>query len=152
MIVRVPYTVFPVAYRPEATYHKLDNWLGYTRYLQAQWNKGAKFINLEHDVIATDSQLQAIWDCKEPWCTYPYEGVATVAPMFGCVKFSSSLIAAVPDVWKEQIRNLEFSDLAPWQWCDSWFYRYIQEHTRVKPHFHTPAVINCKEQIVATFN
>lgn len=74
----------------------------YYQLLMKLWAERETFVNLEQDKIPAPGALRAIFDCPEPWCTYPHyanqgEWVAE-QPTLGCTKFAAELMIDWPDL------------------------------------------------------
>lgn len=132
MIV-VPYTK---VYQPtvdavaDARFVRVEGDHGYRNLLADLWSDGEAFTLVEHDVVPTRPQLDALDVCDEPWCFYGYYPGHWV-PVFGCVRFSAALIAGTPDVWGD--------DAWPWDQLDM---KFATEARSLgwKPHWHSPHV------------
>jgi hypothetical protein len=107
--VVVPYVTLhpelPMALRREnipARYVDTSAPDGYWSLLASCWTKGETFIVLEADKFPEPGALRELWDCEQPWCTYPVSmrHVAESAPYpsLSCTKFDASLMAADPDL------------------------------------------------------
>lgn len=72
----------------------------YHNYFVYEWQKGERFINVEHDVIVPPNRLQELWDCPKPWCIipYPYTGHPDkyLTYSLGVAKFHESLMCYFP--------------------------------------------------------
>ena len=132
MIV-VPYTEISPATReavPDALFVEVDESDGYRLLLADMWERKEAFTLVEHDVIPTREQLDALDACPEPWCHYGYFPGHWV-PVFGCVRFSAELIAGTQGVW----------DNEAWQWSqlDMKFATVVWERGW-RAHWHSPHV------------
>ena len=109
---------------------------GYARFMAERWREGAAFVVVEHDVVPTVGQVAEIWACPEPLCCYGYEGEDRRTLLFGCVKFSSGLIARTAPIWADFIAAEDAPEGHPhhdfsaarcrrWmmlpEWFDHWF-------------------------------
>lgn len=76
----------------------------YGRLLAAEWALGKGFINVEHDVVLRPDTIALLTACPFQWCTwaYPFHDPAlaplVISDRLGCVKFSETLVQAIPDV------------------------------------------------------
>lgn len=76
----------------------------YWELLRQLWEGGRTFVVVEQDMAPTDEQVQALFDCPEPWCAHDYAGrygmglTINPVPTLGAVKFGAELIAAQPDL------------------------------------------------------
>jgi len=100
------------ALRAEGIYHQTricEGPCGYGKLIADLWQEGKGFILVEHDIVPWPGALQAMWECSEYWCGYPYiYPYHTYAPdskrmllhshAFGCVKFSDVLVKGWPDL------------------------------------------------------
>jgi len=74
---------------------------GYVRLFDRLWSEGAAFINNEQDVLASPELLKALWACPDELCSgYYMQGGYRVMYTLACVKFSTGLIARLPDAMK----------------------------------------------------
>ena len=115
---------------PEATFVELQDDQHYRRLLDGLWSAGETFTLVEHDVVPTRRQLEELDACPAPWCGYGY-GPGDWTPVFGCIRFRSELIAALPDIWKDP----------SWSWMqlDAKFSVYARGHG-FHHHWHYPHV------------
>jgi hypothetical protein len=132
-VIVVPYTELSPATReavPEAHFVEVDAGDGYRLLLADLWTAGDAFTLVEHDVIPTRRQLDDLDSCPAPWCHFGYYPGHWI-PVFGCVRFSSDLIAGTPGAW----------DDASWPWSqlDAKFATYARDRGW-KPHWHSPHV------------
>lgn len=132
MIV-VPFTKLHDATRdavPEARFVLVDDRDGYRKLLRDLWENGEAFTLVEHDVVPTRDQLDALEACPDPWCFYGYHPGHWI-PVFGCVRFSAALIAGTEGVWNDPSW--------PWSQLDARFAAYARS-LGWKPHWHYPHV------------
>ena len=67
------------------------------------WARGEDFAIVEHDVVIHSDVVEQFDSCPEPWCVFGYTPIChekcleAWANMFGCTRYRSELIAAVPD-------------------------------------------------------
>lgn len=110
----------------------------YRLLLRDLWQQGDAFTLVEHDVVPTDEQLDALELCDEPWCHFGYCPGDWV-PTFGCARFSRELIAGTRGVW----------DDPTWPWCqlDAKFAVYARG-VGWKNHWHYPHVLHARFSIV----
>jgi hypothetical protein len=123
----------------------------YWALLAGLWDEGEGFLVIEHDIVIRPTTIHELVECPEPWCCapYPYMGGKGTIIGLGCTKFSTELIAAVPDALA---RAGEMTDLPrapdypvrhdhpPKHWCrlDSRLQRALVD-SGSHPHFdHDP--------------
>jgi hypothetical protein len=126
-----------------------DPW-SYVDYLQARWDEGRSFINLEHDVVPWPGSPERLWACLKPWCVHGYRiKLETPCAPFGFVKFTDSLIGTLPNVWQDMSLMLH-NDLPhdAWAHADSWFYNYATKRG-IQPHTHLPSVLNANPRYLS---
>ncbi len=63
------------------------------------WAEGETFIIVEHDIVPTEADLQALAECPEGWCAagYPFEDLGTYWGL-GCTKFEGWFTRRYPEV------------------------------------------------------
>jgi len=124
----------------------------YRNYLQARWDEGLDFINLEHDVVPHPGAIDELWECPQPWCFYGYvagiDHVANGSAPLGCMKITAVLMAQFPDVW-ERMRGYVTDGLI-WRWNDIWLFGTARK-AGVLPHEHTPPVFNANPSILKLY-
>jgi len=125
----------------EPIFRHLQGDSAYYDLITSLWAKGETFIIVEHDIIVWPGAINAIEECKEPWCCYPYFcSVGWIEDGLGCTKFSAEFIARYPDFFKE-----------PFPACcnHSTHYcgldRFIAHRAKelgIRAHLHSPGVVN----------
>jgi hypothetical protein len=104
-----------------------DDDYAYQRLLRELWAKGEAFAIVEQDIVVEPSTLQTFRACPKLVCcaTYPYLKSERYAGL-GCVRFSTQLLRAAPDVME---RVAEYSDAQhpAGHWCatDAWLQREL---------------------------
>jgi hypothetical protein len=109
-----PYTEFhPLAeavlkrHAPQAEYFYVGQTdQSYFNLLAEVWAAGCGFLLVEHDIEIRAGVVREARACPEPWCTWPYSGPGWSDPAgdalwyesLGCVRFSTQLLAAEPDL------------------------------------------------------
>ena len=74
----------------------------YWRLLCELWEARQAFLIVEHDNVPKPGALEAMWQCKEPWCAYPYPvGTPWDTPCLGCSRFRPEIMAAFPDLMEK---------------------------------------------------
>jgi hypothetical protein len=76
----------------------LDDDQAYGRLLTELWASNEDVIIIEHDVIPWPGAVKRLASCPEPYCAHQYLIAGQLGGTLGCVKFSSDLTAAHPDV------------------------------------------------------
>lgn len=88
----------------------------YTALLACLWAAGEAFAVVEHDIAPHPGALAELEACPEPWCAYGYRLGSIVHAGLGCARFSTALLAAVPDAVEQTWR--ESTDIHPaGHWC-----------------------------------
>ncbi len=115
---------------PNALFVEVESADGYRELLRSLWQAGDAFTLVEHDVVPTTEQLDALDHCEKSWCYYTYFPGQWI-PMFGCVRFSADLIADTQGVWNDE----------SWMWnqLDMRFFAYARERGW-RAHWHYPHV------------
>lgn len=132
-MILVPYTKLLPATQlavPEAKFVRIEHNDHYRLLLGEMWERGEAFTLVEHDVVPTRAQIESLEQCPSPWCFYGYHPGHWV-PVFGCVRFSSELIAATRGAWDDPSW--------PWNQLDAKFHLYARERGGI-PHWHYPHV------------
>jgi len=126
----------------------------YLDYLEARWDEGKTFVNLEHDIVPWPGALQELNNCPRNWCFFGYlpgldfVEISGAAP-FGLVRFRSSFIATVPDVWKNMRRRFaDRDDPHMWRINDIELANYTKERGLFTPHQHSPSVLNANPKFI----
>lgn len=74
----------------------------YFRLISDLWSEGETFVLLEQDKIPAPFALRDLYDCPEPWCTYPvpmaHNGLACDFVSLSCTKFGAELFTTCPDL------------------------------------------------------
>ena len=69
----------------------------YGRLFRHLWSAGRTFVIVEHDIVPTVAQLQAIATCGHEWCSFLYDDeLYPDGPMFGLVRFDARTMALWP--------------------------------------------------------
>jgi hypothetical protein len=112
---------------------ELEDPAAYHRLLAKLWSEGIGFLNIEHDVAIHSEVIPQLEACPEPWCLFPYSGgTALLYEGLGCVRFSTKLLRALPDV----VATLD---------CTMWWQLDYNLAGRLRaagyaPHVHEPPV------------
>jgi hypothetical protein len=108
----------------------------YGRLLAAHWNSHEALFVLEPDIICRPDVLEAMEDCPEPYCAFPYELLTDVMPALGCTRFSADFMARYPKAMSEAV-----SSRVGFRQFDIVFQRHIlvAKHGE-QPHVHLPQV------------
>lgn len=77
----------------------------YWRMLLYCWKEPGDTVIVEHDMRPTDGVVEEMLACDQPWCTSPYRGSPNkrepdLIDGLGCVKFSETLKAEVPNLMR----------------------------------------------------
>jgi hypothetical protein len=146
MLVVVPATkrrcVASLALNMEGMEHTvvlMENDYAYSDTLVHLWKSKQDFVILEHDVVPWPGGIQALFDCKEPWCGYHYPfAPKTIRGALGCAKFSGELTTAHSDLWTEWV-NLKWNQIDGSMFPAvikstglQWFHRHIPDFAHIK--------------------
>lgn len=109
--------------------------------LAGLWAEGVAFVVVEQDIEIFDDTLVGFASCPHLWCLHAYAGPGDVVldQALGCTRFSSALLAEIPDALSSVH---DFSDGLPprdWRRVDTllaWKLRMAGH----EPHIHTPMV------------
>jgi hypothetical protein len=88
----------------------------YWELLRDLWAEGKTFYSVEHDVIVRPDTFADLEACPEPWCGFLLPYLGGEYPGMGCVKFTDSIIAAVPDALIQSGR-MSNGNHPPGHWC-----------------------------------
>jgi hypothetical protein len=119
-----------------ARFESTDTPTGYWDLLERLWSEQRGFVLLEEDVLPAPGLIDEMWACPREWCSVPYEGEqqASLHASIALVKFSTQLLARVPDAMRRAIR------LCPeraWAVIDvglAW--RVLIDEENLRPHWH----------------
>ena len=109
------------------------------------WARRETFVIVEHDIVVWPGAIQALENCPEPWCTYPYySSVGWILDGLGCTKFGAELLKRFPDYLLEPFpdccRHTRF-------YCGlDRLIAHRAEQLGLKPHVHSPGVVNLNER------
>lgn len=84
---------------PDPVLHHCQQDSSYYDLLHSLWHEGETFVIVEHDIIPWPGAVTAIYNCPEPWCTYPYNNQTDRS--LGCTKFSAQLLQDHPGALDE---------------------------------------------------
>src|SRR5262245_35332543 len=90
-----------LALRAEGVAHDVlqcDGRFGYGEWLSILWRSGDGFILIEHDIAPWVGAIAQLMDCPRDWCAFRYPKGGRPIRALGCVKFSTSLVRALPDL------------------------------------------------------
>ena len=108
---------------------KMERDFSYDQLIRSLWKRNEPFILVEHDIVPFPGALRTLWQCKEPWCGYPYYVYGELRSYLGCTKFDPSRLGECPLP----------ADLTHWQLIDK-----LIEKELMKRGFngciHSPAV------------
>jgi hypothetical protein len=77
---------------------------GYFHLFDRLWSEGRGFINVEQDVLPSIELVEALWGCPQELCSgYYMQADDRVRYTLACVKFSTALIARLPNAMKDAI-------------------------------------------------
>ncbi len=115
---------------PGARFVEMTTEHSYRELLGELWARGEAFTLVEHDVIPTRAQLDALESCPEAWCHYGYFPGHWI-PVFGCARFGEELIAGTPGAWEDESW--------PWEQLDMKF-ATVARARGFSSHWHSPHV------------
>jgi hypothetical protein len=103
------------------------------------WAAGDTIIVVEHDDLVQPKLLREMWACSEPWCTGAMEDGSALT--LGCTKFSSKLVAMVPDAMD---RALLLAPTRQFRLLDrALIWKVLEEEEGLRTHLHpTPPVVH----------
>ena len=140
--VFVPYTrINPPTIDALRRWRPVMWWVGgdpneYLRYFRTRWLDTRTFINVEHDVIPTDAQIQGLYDCPQEWCCFTeYEGGP---PTLSLARFRPGFMWANRNIW--QAIDMRTARQPTWTLLDSW----LVAHADRAPHLHPGFVKNTR--------
>ena len=131
----------------------VDQGWAYLNHLQACWNMGESFLNMEHDIVPWPGAIQSLLVCPREWCFFGYlpdfDFVSEGSSVLGLTKFTAPFIAKFPHVWQAYREECENDGReTPWRECDTHLGRYARKHGGWPPHQHFPAVLNANPNVI----
>ena len=117
--------------------------------LSRHWAMGQTFVVLEQDKVPDDGALRELYECPEPWCTYPvpmaHNGEPCDFVSLSCTKFGSELMDRFPNLM-ERVGLMEMGfGLKHWNRLDMAMAGQIAGRG-VTPHWHAAGRIGHKHQ------
>lgn len=108
----------------------------YSRLLRNLWQAREPFVLVEHDIAPWPGCVDELYACPADWCanSYTWKGGIGLSHMFGCAKFSTALMGALPDVWNTPCH---------WSECDQRLF-FAAREKQIEPHLHRPPVLHLK--------
>ena len=79
-------------YSPEVIPCKFDG--DYSVRLAVKWERRARLVVIEHDVVINRDVISELIACSHPWCCIPYDGGN--AHTLGCTKFDTAHLGRFP--------------------------------------------------------
>lgn len=104
------------------------------RFLAQLWDEGEGFLLVEHDIEIHAEVIPQLEGCPESWCVFPFPGAggALLYGSLGCTRFSTELIAKVPNLMKDLC-------VRDWRRLDSEITPAL-ERAGCTRHYHEPPV------------
>lgn len=119
----------------EPEWYRCDDSDSYWMLLKRQWDRREAFIVLEHDILPWPGALEDLWRCREPWCAFGYHMGGHMGYAFGCTKFTTELMDAMPDI-------VDGLPDRHWFNLDSQFIHTAHRVHNLDYHRHGPPVIH----------
>lgn len=120
----------------------------YFRLLEDQWAEGEGFVLLEQDKLPDQRALRDLYDCPEPWCTYPvpmaHNGQPCDFVSLSCTKFGAELLAACPDLM-QRVGKLDMG-FGPKHWNRLDLAMAGQIGCTHRPHWHEAGRVGHEHQ------
>lgn len=105
----------------------------YLRYFKVRWLDMKVFVNVEHDVIPTNAQVQELMQCQEEWCCFTeYAGGP---PTLSLARFRPGFIWSNHNLWNSL--DMKTARQPTWTLLDSW----LVAHANRPPHIHTSSFV-----------
>lgn len=103
------------------------------------WRKAQTFAIIEHDVVVRPDTLDELEGCEHDWCAFTIPYVGQEYAGLGCAKFTSELIARVPDALAQVAGIPGDATHPPRHWCrlDAWL-QGVLEQAGERKHVHGP--------------
>ncbi len=153
MLVRAPRRVIVPAVEADCPAHRALStegiehltWLvaedtDYGKIVNHLWKQGEGFTIIEHDVVPWPGAVDGLERCTEPWCVHWFPlAPNAIRPAMGCVRFSTGLVQAHPDLCDEW-------EGALWNELDGKVYPTIIDAVG-HPHRHRPDVAHLKSHV-----
>lgn len=151
----VPYTakIRPVVSETLVKLYKLNpifEYVGngdfeYYHLLKRMWLEHEDFVIVEHDVLPWPGAVEELFQCPYNWCSLGYKINVTSTGRagygayhtFGCAKFSTGLMDAMPKVW-------DSFESRHWSHLDAQFATHATAICQ-SPHPHRPPAIHLHE-------
>lgn len=119
-----------------------DNDFSYWKLMRQLWSEHEDFVIVEHDVLPWPGAVEELLGCPYNWCSLGYKINVTSTGRagygayhtFGCTKFSTGLMDAMPKVW-------DSFESHHWKHLDAQFYTHATAICQ-SPHPHRPPAIH----------
>lgn len=84
----------------EIRWHELeaDQPCAYSRLLVEAWDWDGDLVIIEQDIGIHDGVIEALSECRQPWCGFPYPIGQQSLVCLGCTRFSAHLKATLPNL------------------------------------------------------
>ena len=84
----------------EVVWRELDpaDLTAYARLLVEAWSWDGDLILVEHDIGLHAGVIEALTECRQPWCGFPYPIGEQLLVCLGCTRFTAHLKATLPDL------------------------------------------------------
>ena len=121
----------------------------YFTLLSRHWRVGKTFVLLEQDKIPDEGALRELYECPQPWCSYPvpmaHNGEPCDFVSLSCTKFGADLMARHPNLM-ERVGLMDMGyGLKHWNRLDMAMAGQIAGRGYV-PHWHASGRIQHEHQ------
>lgn len=121
-----------------------DQPCGYSRILTEAWAWPGDLMIIEQDIGVHAGVIEALTECRQPWCGFPYTIGETLLVCLGCTRFSAHLKATLPNLMAEAAAVGSEHDgggvpAGVWQRMDVRIGALLESHGHNR-HEHLPAV------------
>jgi hypothetical protein len=114
----------------------------YARLLVEAWAWDGDLLIVEHDIGIHAGVIEALTECRQPWCGFPYPIGAQLLVCLGCTRFTAHLKATLPDLMAQAAAVDQDGGLMPagdWRRMDVRIGALLEAHGHNR-HPHLPAV------------
>lgn len=142
MKILIPSTREPAYTGGTVVYLDPDDQSAYWQFWSDVWEQQDPVIVVEHDIVPSGQALAELIECSSEWCTQPYPYFVGMYHGLGCVKFTTSIMQAVPDLWV-RVASMSNGNHPPRHWCtlDSWSHNVLANSGH-QPCQHETAVVH----------
>src|SRR5674476_999633 len=121
-----------------------DDPTAYSRLLVEAWEWPGDLLIIEHDIGIHAGVIEALTQCRQPWCGFPYPIGEQLLICLGCTRFTAHLKVTLPNLMEQAaaVGDKEDGGCVPagmWQRMDVRVGALLEAHGHNR-HPHLPAV------------